>query len=112
MEISNSLALKADVKEPSGMEKPLSEIKFCYVGDARNNMGNSLMVGAAKLGIDFRAAAPLECQPSAELQAECLINEDCKAIKPTSCSIGVCVYRNCEFEEVPIPKKDPPFLKE
>lgn len=51
--------------------KPLSEIKFCYLGDARNNMGNSLMVGAAKLGMDFRAAAPLACQPSEELQAQC-----------------------------------------
>ncbi|QIA08508.1 ornithine carbamoyltransferase [Draconibacterium halophilum] len=51
--------------------KPLSEIKFCYLGDARNNMGNSLMVGAAKLGMDFRAAAPKACQPAEELQAEC-----------------------------------------
>ncbi|WP_167612749.1 ornithine carbamoyltransferase [Maribellus sediminis] len=51
--------------------KPLSEIKFCYLGDARNNMGNSLMVGAAKLGMDFRAAAPAECQPSTELQEQC-----------------------------------------
>ncbi len=51
--------------------KPLSEIKFCYLGDARNNMGNSLMVGAAKLGMDFRAAAPAECQPSDELQSKC-----------------------------------------
>jgi len=53
-------------------EKPLSEIKFCYLGDARNNMGNSLMVGAAKLGMDFRAAAPAECQPSDALQEECM----------------------------------------
>ncbi|WP_340114230.1 ornithine carbamoyltransferase [Maribellus mangrovi] len=51
--------------------KPLSEIKFCYLGDARNNMGNSLMVGAAKLGMDFRAAAPPACQPSEELQKQC-----------------------------------------
>ncbi len=51
--------------------KPLSQIKFCYLGDARNNMGNSLMVGAAKMGIDFRAAAPKACQPSLELQNEC-----------------------------------------
>jgi len=51
--------------------KPLSEIKFCYLGDARNNMGNSLMVGAAKLGMDFRAAAPESCQPSHELQERC-----------------------------------------
>ncbi len=52
-------------------DKPLSEIKFCYLGDARNNMGNSLMVGAAKLGMDFRAAAPQDCQPSVELQRQC-----------------------------------------
>ncbi len=52
-------------------KKPLSQIKFCYLGDARNNMGNSLMVGAAKLGMDFRAAAPKECQPSLELQNQC-----------------------------------------
>ena len=51
--------------------KPLSEIRFAYLGDARNNMGNSLMVGAAKMGLDFRAAAPAECQPSAELQSTC-----------------------------------------
>ncbi|WP_321374221.1 ornithine carbamoyltransferase [uncultured Draconibacterium sp.] len=51
--------------------KPLSDVKFCYLGDARNNMGNSLMVGAAKLGMDFRAAAPKACQPSEDLQAEC-----------------------------------------
>jgi ornithine carbamoyltransferase len=51
--------------------KPFSEMKFCYLGDARNNMGNSLMVGAAKLGMDFRAAAPVSCQPTEELQQKC-----------------------------------------
>ena len=52
-------------------EKPLNRISFCYLGDARNNMGNSLMVGAAKMGMDFRAAAPKKCQPSEELVARC-----------------------------------------
>jgi ornithine carbamoyltransferase len=52
-------------------DKPFSEIKFAYLGDARNNMGNSLMVGAAKMGMDFRAAAPIACQPTEELQLEC-----------------------------------------
>lgn len=51
--------------------KPLNEISFCYLGDARNNMGNSLMVGAAKMGIDFRAAAPKACQPAEELVNTC-----------------------------------------
>jgi ornithine carbamoyltransferase len=52
-------------------DKPLSQVSFCYLGDARNNMGNSLMVGAAKMGMDFRAAAPKACQPADELIAEC-----------------------------------------
>jgi ornithine carbamoyltransferase len=45
------------------LARPLSEMSFCYLGDARNNMGNSLLIGAAKLGMDFRAAAPVSCQP-------------------------------------------------
>ena len=52
-------------------DKPLNRIKFCYLGDARNNMGNSLMVGCAKMGIDFRAAAPAQCQPAKELIKTC-----------------------------------------
>jgi ornithine carbamoyltransferase len=51
--------------------KPLKEIKFCYLGDARNNMGNSLMVGAAKMGMDFRAGAPVSCQPDQILYDQC-----------------------------------------
>ena len=52
-------------------DKPLHQVSFCYLGDARNNMGNSLMVGAAKMGMDFRAAAPKSVQPSKELVAQC-----------------------------------------
>lgn len=52
-------------------DKALKEISFCYLGDARNNMGNSLLVGASKLGMDFRAAAPKEVQPAEELLAQC-----------------------------------------
>ena len=52
-------------------DKPLNRIKFCYLGDARNNMGNSLMVGCAKMGIDFRAAAPAACQPAEDLVKVC-----------------------------------------
>ena len=51
--------------------KPLSQVKFAYLGDARNNMGNSLLVGAAKMGMDFRSIAPKECQQNEELVAEC-----------------------------------------
>lgn len=52
-------------------DKPLHQISFCYLGDARNNMGNSLMVGAAKMGMDFRAAAPVSVQPSEDLVKTC-----------------------------------------
>ena len=51
--------------------KPLSEVSFCYLGDARNNMGNSLMVGGAKMGMDVRLAAPKGCWPEAELVGRC-----------------------------------------
>lgn len=51
--------------------KPLNQVSFAYLGDAQNNMGNSLMVGAAKMGMDFRAVAPKSCQPAAELVAQC-----------------------------------------
>lgn len=51
--------------------KALDEISFCYLGDARNNMGNSLMVGAAKMGMDFRAAAPPSVQPDESLVQKC-----------------------------------------
>ena len=51
-------------------EKPLHQARFAYLGDARNNMGNSLMVGAAKLGMDFRAIAPDRLQPDRQLTAE------------------------------------------
>jgi ornithine carbamoyltransferase len=52
-------------------DKPLSKISFCYLGDARYNMGNSLMVGASKMGMDFRSAAPKAYQPSEDLVSKC-----------------------------------------
>jgi len=53
-------------------DKPLHQVSFAYAGDARNNMGNSLMVGAAKMGMDFRAVAPKQFWPEQELVDECL----------------------------------------
>lgn len=47
--------------------KPLHHVRFAYLGDARNNMGNSLMIGAAKMGMDFRAVAPEGLHPDASL---------------------------------------------
>ncbi len=52
-------------------DKPLHQISFAYMGDARNNMGNSLMVGAAKMGMDYRAVAPKSGQPEKALVKQC-----------------------------------------
>ncbi|HOX80731.1 MAG TPA: ornithine carbamoyltransferase, partial [Bacteroidales bacterium] len=52
-------------------DKPLNKISFAYCGDARNNMGNSLMVGAAKMGMDFRAVAPKKLWQNEELTDIC-----------------------------------------
>lgn len=52
------------------LKKPLNQVSFAYVGDARNNMGNSLMIGAAKMGMDFRAVAPASLFPEAGLVTE------------------------------------------
>jgi len=52
------------------VNKPLNKTKLVYVGDARNNMGNSLMIGSAKLGIDFTAIAPKELYPDEKLVEE------------------------------------------
>ena len=50
---------------------PLHETSFCYVGDGRGNMGDSLLVGAARMGMDFRLAAPAALQPDSGLIARC-----------------------------------------
>ncbi|MGD8111892.1 ornithine carbamoyltransferase [Vibrio sp. NTOU-M3] len=54
-----------------GRGKQLHEIKFAYLGDARNNMGNSLLVGAAKMGMDIRLVAPKAYWPEEELVTTC-----------------------------------------
>jgi ornithine carbamoyltransferase len=54
-----------------GRGKQLHEMRFAYLGDARNNMGNSLMVGAAKMGMDIRLVAPKAFWPEEELVAQC-----------------------------------------
>ncbi|GAB7218561.1 ornithine carbamoyltransferase [Vibrio comitans] len=51
--------------------KQLHQISFAYLGDARNNMGNSLLVGAAKMGMDVRLVAPKAYWPEEELVAQC-----------------------------------------
>jgi ornithine carbamoyltransferase len=52
-------------------DKHVREIAYCYLGDARNNMGNSLMVGGCKLGMDVRLCAPEHLWPKEELVKTC-----------------------------------------
>ena len=52
-------------------DKPLHDISYAYLGDARNNMGNSLLLVGAKLGMDVRIAAPKELMPDPEFVAQC-----------------------------------------
>ncbi|RCW38639.1 ornithine carbamoyltransferase [Marinilabilia salmonicolor] len=57
------------MKEHSNV--PLNQVSFAYLGDARNNMANSLLVGGAKMGMDVRIVGPESLQPDAELVAQC-----------------------------------------
>ncbi|MFD8594304.1 ornithine carbamoyltransferase [Kitasatospora sp. NPDC059646] len=57
------------MREHSG--KPVQEISFCYLGDARNNTANSLLMMASLLGMDVRVAAPRELWPAPALVDEC-----------------------------------------
>ena len=52
-------------------DKPVGQIAYCYLGDARFNMGNSLMVMGCKMGMDVRICAPASLWPAEELVATC-----------------------------------------
>lgn len=52
------------------VNKPLGKVKMVYCGDARNNMGNALMIGCAKMGMHFVALAPRELWPNEALTEE------------------------------------------
>jgi ornithine carbamoyltransferase len=53
------------------VDKPLNQVSYAYLGDARFNMGNSLMVGGCKMGMDVRIVAPKSLWPNAELVETC-----------------------------------------
>lgn len=65
------------------VHKPLNHVKLVYVGDARNNMGNSLMIGAAKMGMTFVGIAPKSLFPDQKL-----IKEMQEVAKETGASIS------------------------
>ncbi len=72
--------------------KPLKDIRFAFVGNSHDNVSNSLLVGAAKMGMDFRVVGPPELHPDEKLVedvrkiadksgAEILISNDLAAVK-------------------------------
>ena len=59
------LADQLTMIEHSG--KPIQQIAFAYLGDARNNVANSLLISAALMGMDVRMVAPAQLQPDTEI---------------------------------------------
>lgn len=53
-------------------KKPFRQVALCFLGDGAGNMADSLLIGAAKMGMDLRIAAPAQRQPNAELMTTCL----------------------------------------
>ncbi len=52
------------------VDKPLREVSYVFVGDAANNMGDSLLIGGAMMGMDVRLCAPKACWPTDEIQKQ------------------------------------------
>lgn len=77
--------------------KELKDISFCYLGDARFNMGNSLMMGAAKTGMDFRIAAPEGYTPKEELINECKDIAKRNGGNISISNIPEDMVKNCDF---------------
>ena len=59
-------------------DKPLGQISYAFLGDAANNMGDSLLIGGAKMGMDVRLCAPKACWPDRA------IKDDAQAIAKTT----------------------------
>ncbi|HEX7075227.1 MAG TPA: ornithine carbamoyltransferase [Hyphomicrobiaceae bacterium] len=77
--------------------KHLSELKFCFLGDAGNNMGNSLLSGAALIGMDVRLAAPKSCWPDAALVEQCRSIAEKTGARITLTEDPMEAARGCDF---------------
>ena len=77
--------------------KHLSQITFSFLGDAGNNMGNSLLTGAALIGMDVRLGAPKACWPEKALVEECRRIADRTGAKITLTEDPVQAATDCDF---------------
>jgi ornithine carbamoyltransferase len=78
-------------------DKPLHEVAFCYLGDARNNMGNSLLLVGARMGMDVRLAAPKRLWPDATVVARARALAKGSGAKVTLTEDPKKAVRGCDF---------------
>ena len=83
------------IREQSG--KPFSKVALCFIGDAGNNMGDSLLIGGAKMGMDIRLCAPKPCWPVQSIidEAEAIASETGARIQVTEDTKTA--VRDCDF---------------
>jgi ornithine carbamoyltransferase len=77
--------------------KPLSAVSYCFLGDAGNNMGNSLLIGAAKMGMDVRLAGPAACWPQQEMLATAQAIAEETGAKISVTEDAQAAVRGCDF---------------
>ncbi|MEO5322990.1 ornithine carbamoyltransferase [Mesorhizobium sp. CC13] len=77
--------------------KHLSQIAFCFLGDAGNNVGNSLLAGAAQIGMDVRLGAPRACWPDEALVEQCRAIAGKTGAKITLTEDPVEAARGCDY---------------
>lgn len=78
-------------------DKPLSQISYTYVGDARYNMGNSLLLLGAIMGMDVRIGAHKSFQPNSELVAQCMKLAESSGAKITITDNPHLAVKNTDF---------------
>ena len=83
------------MREASG--KPWRDIRFAYLGDARNNMGHSLLMAGAKMGMDVRISAPKSCLPRREVVDLALETAKTSGAKVTVTEDPLEAVKGCDF---------------
>jgi ornithine carbamoyltransferase len=77
--------------------KPLANVSYCYLGDARNNMGNSLLLGGAAMGMDVRLCAPESLWPSDAVVAKARAFAAGSGAKVTLSADPAAAVAGCDF---------------
>ena len=78
-------------------DKPLSGMAYCYLGDARNNMGNSLLLGGAAMGMDVRLCAPKALWPTEPVVAKARALAKASSAKITLSDDPKAAVAGCDF---------------